>query len=940
MGLDALTRQERAVADAARSGGSAASIAATLFLSTRTVETHLGSIYRKLGVHTRAELLAYLFERDANQHEQQRGGGDTTLPHALVAAPIFLGRERERAVLQDALETAKGGGDSATLIGGEPGIGKSALAAWAADRAGALGFRVLAGRCDSDFRAPFAPIVDALGPYLADDPAGIAARLGRASGFLGALFPGLAGSLPDRPLVIDPGTARRMLVSALIDLLAAAARSRPTMLVVEDLHWADQATLGFFRALIESRSAAGLALVATFRDTELVREHPLSGFLANLWREASVRRVELEGLTAAETAELALALSGSPMDDDGLRAFEVRTGGNPYFITQLLMDSGPARVGSAHPLPPSVREVVVDRAARLGDGCLATLQTAAVFGQEFEPRLLVHAMGAADADEPLQRLARSLGDAEAAGLIAAADTSDGRLRFSHDLVREAVLGQLSAVERALAHRRAGNAMLAVAADKDPAQLVALATHFGAAAALGDGALAARFSLLAAQNAADAFAPEDALALASRGLGYLGPDEDDQLRLELLTVIIDAQATRMDLSAHRAAILDAVAIARRIGTPLALAQTVDRNTVLPIMGVLDEELLAIKQEAIAALGDEPTALRTRLLVSAAYQRTIGGHGWAAADQAEAALADSRLIGDRKSRIAALYALAAASAGRPDLRDQLTVADELIALSTDPLGRVPEQDGRRFRALLRLASGDRAGFESDLRGLAEFADQSESVFVRSLVAEWRAMIALLDGDVEHAEDLANTALGAAGDDPNFQLGWLVQLIEVRLAQNRVDEARGMADMAFAQNPNLAAIRALTAATRLRAGDEAGAYELAAPLLASGPRAVPEDWLRPATLGYLAPVAAALGTAEERQAVGACLEPYAGQMLIAGAGALVVGVADHLRAALVLRDGRPAAAAGLYEAAAELAARCGAMPFASESRAELRRTLEARA
>ncbi|MEO8907569.1 MAG: AAA family ATPase [Microbacteriaceae bacterium] len=940
MSLEDLTRQERVVAEAARTGASASAIAESLFLSTRTVETHLGAVYRKLGVNSRASLVAFLFSHDTTLDDAHTVAKPDPLPHELAPVENFVGRQAEQHILLQALTDAKAGKAVAVVIGGEAGVGKSALVAQLALQAREDGFRVLAGTCDSDFRAAFAPLIDAIRPFLAADPVSAVAGLGPGAGFLATLVPELADLLPPKPAVEDSGTARRMLIEAFMALFAAATHAAPGLLIVEDLQWADQATLGMFRRLVESHGVPSLAVVGTFRNTELVREHPLASMLANLWRDASVRRLELTGFTPAETESLIELATGTTLNEPELQRFHDRTGGNPFFVAQLLREShtaadGRSALGTASSLPRSVREIVVDRAARLGGDCMGVLQSAAVFGQEFATRALSHASEIAFDERRLTELARSLGRAEAAGLITDHGAAEGCYRFSHDLVREAVLGELTPVELAQAHRRAGRALVALSADHDPTQLVALATHFGAAASLGDGAIAAQFALQAARDAAESFAPDDAIARAEQGIAYLDQaEEDDRLRLDLLLVVIDAHATRMDLSAHRDATLEAVAVARRIGTPLALAQTVDRNTVLPVMGVIDEELLAVKLEAIAALGDEPSPLRTRLLVSASYQRTIGGHGWAAADQAELAVSDSRMLEDPDSMIASLYALAAASAGKPDRDDQLAVVNELIGLSSKRLGRVPEQDGRRFRALLRLAGGDRTGFEHDLAGMSEFAAASGSVFVQSLVGEWRAMLTLLDGDLASAEEHANAVLAVAGDDPNFQLGWLVQLIQIRLEQGRTAEARGMADMALAQSPGLLAIRSLAASVRLQAGDPAGAREPVSAVLSDGVTDIPEDWLRPATLAYLTPAVCAFGAPDQQLTLARLLEPYAGQLLIAGAGAVVLGAADHLRATLLLAagDGHRAAAVGLLGDAVALTEGCGAVLLAEKSRAAL--------
>lgn len=917
MGLDELTDRERAVLDAARTGAPARVIAERLFISRRTVETHLGSLYRKLGVTNRVELLAYLHARPV------AGQGPRALPSVLAVADGFVGRGAELAQLEAALEAVGRRERAAVMIGGEPGIGKSALVAHAASRAGAAGMTVLAGRCDRDFRAPFGPVADALRPYLAGC-ADIQVACGPAAGSLGVLLPELADRLPVPLAVEDAATSRRLLVESVRHVLRHAAGAGPVLLVLEDVHWADQATIALIRHLVTADDLAGVALMATFRNDELDREHPLPALLAELWREPSVTRLDLAGLPRGDTGALASQVRGGGFSAADLERLQLRTNGNPLFVLQLL------RPGTAQRVPGSLREVVLDRVARLGAVANRVLRIAAALGGEVDARLLVAVVRELEVPDAERAVADALDAATAARLL---EHPEGdRYCFAHDVVREALYGELNPVAAARTHAAAGRALLALHADDLAPYQLELAMHFGAAAARGEGERAAVHGLAAAQQAIERLAPDDALALAAAATAHLPPGlEHDRIRLGLALVAVDAQGIRMDLPAHRAATLDAVRIARRLDDPQALADCVDRRYIPMSMGSLDEELLAIKLEALGALGGQPSAQRVRLLAGASYQRMLGGHGWSAIPQAEQALADARTLGDPNSVITGLYAVASATRGLPDLEPQLAVAEELVALGRDRADLSPECNGWRFRAALRLAGGDRDGFERDLATMDEFGARTGSVFVRSTLALWRTLLALLDGDLPAAERHAGTVLELSAGHPNFVLGHFVELVEIRTLQGRAADICDAALTTSERVPGLGVLRAVAARVHLDAGDPETAARLVEGLLVDGVWQIAEDWLRPPTLAYLAPVARAVCGATQRAALAALLAPYAGQLVVAGPGALVVDAVDHARA-ILLGPARQAEATRLLRSALSLAERVRSPVLTARIRADL--------
>ncbi len=938
MSLEQLTPRERAVAEIARSGASTRAIAERLVVSVRTVETHLGTIYRKLGVSNRTQLVAFLYNLEPVEYLPKPAELTYRMPVELAAPADFVGRQRELEMCHDAIRGARAGQASTLMIGGEPGVGKSALVARAALEASSRqAVRVLAGRCEADFRAPFRPIADALRYYLSDTGLVLSQIAGPTAGSLASILPDLTDRLPAPYAVEDPATARRLLLDAVVATITSACDAGPVLLIIEDLHCADHATLGVVRHIVESAKIGSLALVGTFRNTELVREHPLPGLLANMWREPSVRRIDLGGLSADETAELVTRATTAAASPAGLAQLHGRTGGNPFFVRQLLRQ-GPIGAAPAG-VPASVKEVVIDRATRLGPFALRLLEAASVLGSEFDTHLLLEMMGASEDRAALALTIESLESASTVRFIAELPEQPGRFRFLHELVREAFSEQLSMLNGARLHQLAGHAVLKVHSSDTSGHLIAMAAHFHAAAPLGDGLLAAEYALAAARQTIESLAPEDALKLAARGLADLPKGtQHDHLRLELLLIEVDASATRMDLVAHQRAMFDAIEVARRIGDPVALARTVDRDAVLPAMGSIDDELLAVKLEAINALGENPSPLRTRLLASASYQRTIGGHGWRAADQARLAVRDARTLRDPDGVITGLHALAAARLGAPDLGTQMEVAEELTRLGRHKVDLAPERDGRRFRAILALAGGDRTGFEADAVSLSEFGMASGSVFVQSLAAEWRALGALLDGDLNRAENLANAVVATAADDPNFLLGWLAHLAAIRVEQDRAAEFLPLTDGTVAEHPNLLVVRALSACLHTEAGDLDGGRELIAPIVADGFDAVGGDWLRPATLGYLAPVVRDCFGPMACQVLAELLAPYSGQLLIVGAGALVLGAADHFRGLLLASAGPThwQSASDAFAAGTDLEDRVGGRALAAHTRVEHARHL----
>lgn len=371
-------------------------------------------------------------------------------PRAPAPAPL-VGRERELQTVRAALDAARTGRGALVLIGGEAGIGKTALAEAALREAADADCAVLAGRCfDLAETPPYGPWIDLFAHYApspaAPPPPGPFARRGTV------------GAVPS-PLA---------LFVAVEDFLTALAARQPAVVLLEDLHWADPASLELLRFLARALTAAPLLVLATYRSDEPMRAHPLYALLPHLAHEAGVGHLTLGPLDDAAVRALVDARFGLGGDDAGrlVAYLQRRAEGNALFVGELLRvvreagllarrDGGWALGDlTGAPVPALLRQVIDARVARLPAETQRLLVTAAVVGQDI-PLPLLAAVADADEDAVLDAVE------QASGTRLVEPTPDGaRVRFAHALIREALYEGCPLSRRARLHRRAADALLA------------------------------------------------------------------------------------------------------------------------------------------------------------------------------------------------------------------------------------------------------------------------------------------------------------------------------------------------------------------------------------------------------------------------------------------------------------------------------------------------
>lgn len=553
-----------------------------------------------------------------------RAAAAAPMPSALRVAQWFefAGRAAERDRLAERWKAAVAGTPGLVVVSGEPGIGKTRLVAEVAAAAHDTGGTVVYGRSDEELDVAFRPWAEALAHLVAHAPGGLVqGHLDQWGGDLGRLLPGLDAPAPPRT---DADTERLRLFGAVIDLLARAGEHAPVLVVLDDLHWADESSLLLLRHLVRDLGDARVLVVGTYRDTDLDRTHPLAATLADLRRNAAVERVDLSGLDPGEVTVFLTQAGGGDVDPAQVEVLAAmiaaETDGNPFFIGEVLahlVESGALvqvdgrwegdrglieQIG----LPEGIREVIGRRLAGLDDTTNDLLRAAAVIGPAFDA-----AVAAAAADQDLDDVIAALDAAAERRLVVEDHDVLDRFRFAHALIRQTLLDELRTSRRVRLHHR-----VALALEARDAPTADLAHHFGEAAPLADADMAILYAARAADDATTRLAYEQAVTfrrLAVECEELLDPP-DPARRADVLLALGEAHNTAGDPATGRAHFVAAADAARNADRTDLLARAAygyggSANVWLDFTDTVGPALL---DEALAALPADQTLARARCL----------------------------------------------------------------------------------------------------------------------------------------------------------------------------------------------------------------------------------------------------------------------------------------------------------------------------------------
>ncbi len=855
----------------------------------------------------------------------------------------FAGRAAERARL-DAAWSDPASSCRLVLLAGEPGIGKSRLAAEFAHEVAHAGGGVRFGRCDESLAVPYQPFVEVLRDEVSRIPdAELADRLGDHPGDLTRLLPELAARLPDdrRPLRSDPETERYRLFDAVASWLAAASTERPLLVVVDDLQWSTAPTLLLLRHLVRTPMPHRALIVATYRDDRV--EGPLTERVADLQRDReAVERISLDGIDREAVGEVLGAVLTDPaedrahLDDELVVRVYSETGGNPFFVVEVAhhLDADqamatPELAAAPAAMPDSVRDVIRQRLRRLDVATRTLLATAAVAGRGFDARVAQLVPGLDD-DE----LDRALDEAARNRLLERVPTGGIRRAFVHDLVRATLYDDVAPVRRLRLHGQVGETIEQLnLADLRPVHRE-LAYHFAEAADLGHGPAAVGYLTLAGDAALAQHAPQEAADEYRRALALLAPTADVAQRCDLLTALGVAQLQAGE-PGYRTNLLASADLARTHGDAQRLATAALQNSRgwWSSAATLDTERIELLRAALEVSDPADRYTFAQLLASLAVETVLDP-----ARRLDAVAASERALGlareqDDRALLAAVLAdhSSVVYAAFADPHGCIAVSAGLVDLARDVA-----DPGLAVRA--DLGHAQNAMLIADLEVADRYLDRAEGAAAMLnqparlwMARTWQAARLGLRGRLDEAEAAAAAAfeLGSASGQPDALTWFAGQLFMIRWDQGRLHELVDLVEEQVAtQADGIPAWRAAQAVALVEADRHPEAEAILDGFLASDLADLPRDLLWLHGMAYLCTVCAHLGRTDAAAVLHDALAGYGG--LLAHNGTVNAGPVDAHLGAMSVLAGEPERAEQELAAAQALCERIDAPVWLARVRA----------
>ncbi len=815
--------------------------------------------------------------------------------------PVLVSRDEQLATLEDAFLEARRGRGRLVVLAGEAGIGKTRLANELARQARRLGAAVLWGSCSEvELSLPYLPFVEAVGNYLDTSNVGaLAERLGPTGRELSQLWPQFGDGLPPEA-ASDPGQAKLRLFEAIVSLLAIPAADGALLLVIEDVHWADDSSRELLDHIARRLSGLRALVLVTYRGDEVHRRHPLVPALRTWRRSRLAEVVELRPLPEAGVGQMVAAITGTDeVEPELVDLLYERTEGNPFFLEEMLTEVACSLEPGAEisraaleavGIPETVRDTIVQRLARLDPSHAEILEVAAVLGRSFSyPTLL--AVSKAGEDVVQSALAAAVG----LQLVEEDPDGLGRYRWRHALTEEAIHDEVVTPRRQAIHSRTAD----VLATDESVPAIEVANHLLWAGRFEE---AVPLCLRSAEEAERSAAFREAASLLERALPHI------HARVEHGMVVC------------------------RIGHDLA------RNGEPgPAEGYLAEGIQALEE-----LGETRAAARFRIILGRCYwERSQPDRARREYEQARDVLAEA---GPSADLAMAYVRLAGLSAFELDYERCLDAARRGVEIAERAGAEFERLYALGFVALGYLDSGDpKRGFavmdacyeEARAKGhwhvaqnvtwndiwtrvhmlqggleerLERFFGMPSVPLIALTLTSARSYVNKARGELEAAREDAELGIGL-----NERLGYRkmvwrcqVHLAEVLVELGRTDEAKPVLPPTTARTELQDMVYDTEAQirTRLAAGEVPAAVELAREVLAHG-----SSFL--AYRGPLAIAAEAFIAADDLTSAEAALELAREHSSDAGAAYV-----DETHGRLLLARGDPAAALPLLRRAVETA------------------------
>jgi DNA-binding winged helix-turn-helix (wHTH) protein len=843
---------------------------------------------------------------------------------ALDAPPVprlpFVGREQVMQELERLLEAARAGSGRFGVITGEAGIGKTRTLEELASAATARGVRVLEGRCHEGEGAP------AYWPWKQILQA--AAREGER-----ALFSDLSRSEP-----LDSADARFRLFESITAYLSRIARAQPLLLIFDDLHWADEATLHLLRFLSREVRALPLLVLGTSRDPDS-HAAPTGALLSSLIGGTHVHRIYLSGLSPTATRELVATTLDRDLGEPTLRELHALTEGNPFFVHEIARLFAGDAAGAAGGgdwrlcLPRRVREVIGLRMQTLGPTAQRVLSLASVIGRDFSVAVLEQV-----AELPRAELLGLLEAATRARIVSELDARSagegpapappGHYRFAHALIRESLYGALPEPERVRLHEQVGRTLEALFGVDAEAHVSELAQHFYRAASGGDVERAVAYCTRAAEQALDTLAFEQAVFHYRRALEALACrlPIDEQRRFSLKLALGSAQFRAGEDG--NSALLGAAEIARRLTRPDLLGHVVLAMCGWPRVHrrgrTANREFYPLLTEALAAPLDNAPVLHARLLSQVALncpEETAPAQQIALSREA---LDHARALAHDEALHDALLPRLYLTQAPEDTALRLSLATELLEVA-ERLGHKERIfTAHELRAQPLLALGDLPGADREIERCEQLAHELRLPRCALVVQRLRLERALGDGRFDEIRSLTKEAVqirGPAEASPGYRVSlFMWRTFERTLRGDRawfdrhIDGMAAEACKAYLMRSHVAYLFALFG----RLAEARACYQ---PLLELDALDRPRDdgWLMMYSL--TAEAAALCGDRAAAELLYPRLLPHAALNVTHFEWLIYLGSCEHWLGLLAALLGKRDAAVAHYEAALAMNAKIGA-------------------
>jgi tetratricopeptide (TPR) repeat protein len=867
--------------------------------------------------------------------------GTTAKPSAIP----FVGREREVAALLGGLQETLGGEGRLFLLSGEPGIGKSRLADELLLRARERGARILWGRCWEAGGAPaYWPWVQALRAYVRERrPDDLRAQLGAGASDIAQMLPDVRELFPDLPdpPSVDPESARFRLFDAVTYFLSTAARDQPLVLLIDDLHAADEPSLLLLQFVARELTNTSIMIVGTYRVLDASWQPSFVSSLAELTRAGATRRLDLRGLPEDDVQRVIEGVTGISPPAPLVAFIYEHTEGNPLFVAELarlLASEGRlehVEVGRIA-IPEGIREVIGRRLDRLSAGCIEVLTLASVLGREFGIETLNRVSGWS-----VDEVVETMEEAERARVVLDAPGSIGHLRFSHALIRDSLYDDLPAGRRIELHRATGEVLEALHGGDPESHLAELAHHFFASAPGEGSPKAVDYARRAGDRAVRLLAYEEAVRLYRMAVHAmeLGEDGDGAARCDLLLALGDAQARAGDESGSQETFIRAAAISKRLGMPEQLGWAALGYGGRFVWGraSVDPQVVPLLKEALAALPDEDSALKARILarLSGALR---DDHDPAPRDRlSEEAVAIARRIGDQSTLAYTLGGRWIALLDRGRANEGLEIVDELIQVAEAAGDLEQMTDGHIYRLWLLFELGNMPAVHEKLDALVRLdveLRQPARTWHRSVIQGVLALFEGHFGDAEsHIEEAVRT--GERVEQYQSRVSFITQTFALRKEQGRLEEVREIVERAAAQYPTRPVMRCLQASLYAEIGDRTAASLTFETFASGGFDALPHDMEWTLGMSLLTEVADVLGDTDRASTLYELLRPL-DTPIVQDPNEFSMGAASRYLGLLTSLMSRWEEAVSHFENALEVNERTGARPWLAHTQHDYARML----